>query len=336
MKAILQLFLFIMICSCLQAQNIIIFGTKYEKTYQSLELGRSLFDGYSDWTLMERRIRLGFPFPFLDNRFLTRGLSLTGANILTENNDYFLSTVPISAENSSNLLWGLASRPAGDTSEIGRITLLETDSIFSMEYKDVALKLYNVENDSFWYPDLRFNYQYHINCREDRVRIHFGKTEIGPEGAGQLESLLLFSAIAFRIWSDGRTYMYTDGDPDSPGFELIYEEQPSYGEYTLDSIPDEGTVFEYSFATTTSNAPQISGQKVKIFPTPGRNYFRLDYGSVPFSYSVWDLSGQRVTSGTSQAEESVRVETHDWPAGVYIISIGNEEQSARQSWIKIQ
>ena len=253
---------------------------------------------------------------------------------MTENNDYFLSTVPISAENNSNPLRALVGRPDGDTSEIGRIILLETDSIFSMEYEDVALKLYNKQRDSFWYPDLRFNYQYHIDFREDRVRIHFGKTKIGPEGAEQLESLLLLSATAFRIWSGGRTFMFADGDPDSPNFELIFDEIPANGDYILDSIPAEGTVFEYEFASTTSNRRQIANQNAEIFPTPGRNFFTLRFGSEQFSYEVRNLSGQLMTSGASLGE--VSIETQDWPAGIYVVSVESEGQSAQQLWIKAQ
>lgn len=334
MKLIYTVLFCLMMCGNLPAQFVTISGEKYDEPYLPLEQGRNLFPGEVDWTIVEWGFPLSRPFPFLNNRFLTRDLSLTGANIITENSKYFLSSVPISAENRSNPLRALVGRPDRDSSEIGEIVLLETDSVFSLEYKNVALKLYNVENDSFWYPDLRFNYQYHINFREDRVRIHFGETEIGPQGQEHLERLLLFSATAFRIWSEGLTFMFADGNPDSPGFELILDEAPSYGQYTLDSIPDEGTVFEYAFASTTSNASQISRQKLEIFPSPGRNYFRLAYGSAPFSYSVWDLSGQRMTSGTTQAE--VRIETHDWPAGVYIISTGNEDQSAQESWIKMQ
>jgi hypothetical protein len=158
---------------------------------------------------------------------------------------------------------------------------------------------------------------------------------MGPSAEEQIEDLLIFSATALGIYSEGSTFMFADGDPKSPGFNFIIDEQPDYGFYTLQSIPKEGTVFEYSFATTTSNTPQISGQTVEVFPTPGRNYFLLDFGSAPFSYSVWDLSGQLMTSGTSQAEESVRVETHHWPAGVYIISVEHEEESVQESWIKM-
>ncbi len=323
-----------MLCGSLPAQNVSISGEKYQEPYTSIEHGIVLTPSDVNWSLIEQRYSLSLPFPFFNNRFITTGLSLTGANILTENDRYFLSTVPMSVENRSNPLRGLAGRAEGDTAAVGQIVLLETDSVLSVEFRNVAMELYNVERDSNWYLDLRFNYKYEIDFREDRVRIHFGETIVGPSAEEQVENLFIFSATAIRIYSEGRTFMFADGDPESPEFNLVFDELPDYDRYTLQSIPEEGTVFEYNFANTTSNSLQSAEQRMDVYPIPGKNYFQLAYGMQEFSYEVHNLSGQLMTSGMSYGE--VKVETSDWMSGLYHISVESEGYSAKQLWIKAQ
>jgi len=334
MKAIYALlFLFILYQSS-PAQNVTISGEKYEEPYSSIVHGIQLTPNHVNWRLIEQRNSLARPFPFLNNRFITTRLSLTGANILTENDRYFLSTVPISIENRSNPLRGLAGKTDSDTLSVGQVIILETDSIMSLEFRNVAMELYNVERDSFWFLDLRFNYKYEIDFREDQVRVHFGETIVGPSAEEQIGDLFIFSATAFQIYSEGRTFLFADGDPESPEFHLVFDELPDYGLYALQSIPEEGTVFEFNFANTTSNALQVADQKIEVYPIPGKNYFQLAFGMQEFYYEVHNMSGQLMTSGLSYGQ--AKVETSDWMSGLYHISVESEGYSAEQLWMKAQ
>lgn len=81
----------------------------------------------------------------------------------------------------------------------------------------------------------------------------------------------------------------------------------------------------------TQEKPQ--SLKLQLWPNPANNSLNLSHNSQSRfnTLKISNLSGQVILE--QQAEKTGKINTSDWPAGVYIISLSNENETIRQKFV---
>jgi hypothetical protein len=107
------------------------------------------------------------------------------------------------------------------------------------------------------------------------------------------------------------------------------------GKYNI-CINGIGSDIKVSIVTTTpSDAFDVAGREVRIYPNPVKDAFTVDNGHGLISKVVVnDLSGRRVAEATPSGETSVRMNASAWAPGVYIITVESEGSVRRMKVVK--
>jgi hypothetical protein len=234
-------------------------------------------------------------------------------------------------------IWeGTAHPPRDSLAEPRRITAQQTDTSLAVEYNKVAFTLWNFDTDSLVFLDAQFTYQVHLDYKNDKIRYHFGETLLGPEADAQMQEFSILSGMltAFEI-NEGEIqlpFIFADKDPARPDFitgEGEFEEIPPF---RIDNFPEKGTVYEFSLNVVTSAEEIQTIENVFVFPNPGSDQLTIKYPSLSLDYDIRNALGQLMQEGN--ASRTAKVSTAVWPAGIYIISVGEEEKSFSEIWFK--
>ena len=229
-----------------------------------------------------------------------------------------------------------AHAPQDSSAEIGRVTVLETDTSFIVEYRKVFYELFNLETDSIVFLDAQFTYQVHLDYKNDKIRYHFGEPLLGPEAEAQMQEFSILSGMltAFEI-NEGEIqlpFIFADKDPARPDFitgEGEFEEIPPF---QIENFPEKGTVYEFTFNVVTSAEEIQTIENTLVFPNPGSDQLTIKYPSLSFDYEIRNALGQLMQEGN--ASRTAKVSTAAWPAGTYFISVGQGEKSYSETWFK--
>lgn len=323
----------------LGAQEIVFSGEKYEKDYEPLQQGQVLTDTSNYWEGFSEFYEPSTPVSFFSGAvsFSEVDIDEFGVFLYGEQPADF-TIIPLFVGNQEFSIWEITAHPPGDSlAEIGRITVQETDTSFTLEYNKVAFVLSNFEFDSLVFLDAHFTYQLQLDYKNDKIRYHFGEIVLGSEGEAQMEEFSILSAmLAAFEFTEGELqlpFIFADKDPNRPEFVVgdgDFEELPPYN---IKDFPKEGTVYEFSMDVVTTSTEEAESPKgLTVYPNPGRDQLMITHPSNSFDYEIRDVFGRLMQEG--KASQRARVTTADWPVGVYFISAGQDASLSTKTWIK--
>ena len=166
---------------------------------------------------------------------------------------------------------------------------------------------------------------------------------IGNDNGGDLEVLgipsanftysqsnLTFSFTNSSVGASAQTWYFGDGDSSS-------QVSPTHtyatdGSYTIQLICSNACGSDTSEITTTVvGISDLQLQTLEISPNPAGNWFEIRLEGTaqgPVALRIWDMLGNEMLSQTMNSS-SLRIETGNWPRGMYIIEVTQRNQSSK-------
>lgn len=342
MRIILPLLLFCFLSNSTFSQDIRISGEKYEQAYIPLDGGTVLTDTANFWKGLEEIVTFSSPKSFFAGSKVFEEIYVGELSPILFNvsDDMSFFTLGLYFGNEEEEVRDVMAHPPGDSlAQAGRVTVLETDSTFTVEFQKITYEIIDFQTGDTSVLDAQFSYQLQFDFKNDKIRYHFGESIISPQGQQKIDELSILSACLVDYEVDEDEYyfqwIFAEMDPDAPDFvagegELDDEIPP----YHLSSVPEAGTVFEFSFDVVTSSEEATGASEAIIFPNPGGEQLRIRRGQGKFSYAVRDASGRLMTEGEAVSEQ--RIDANEWPAGMYFVSVETETRSMNKIWIKAE
>lgn len=88
--------------------------------------------------------------------------------------------------------------------------------------------------------------------------------------------------------------------------------------------PVSGTV--YKFRYMRESVQEINQPNIVLYPNPAGNFFEVTTEFLPKAISVTDINGKTMfTNASAPLSNSLKIETGDWPTGVYMLKVETAE-----------
>lgn len=212
------------------------------------------------------------------------------------------------------------------------------DGIHSMEFRN--LSFYSDEAIALS-PDARFTFRVFIESGSGKVTYHYGPSNYDSSINNILQEIPLFVGLGIETYSEVEDkykalFGILAGDSDDPELDLLIDYDYEWEELEgLSSLPNEGTVYEFSFSLSTGVNQKAHPLPIQIAPNPGSDYVQIlsDHSLIgSISVYVTDMMGRIVMKDV--LTESMRLNTSSLSPGMYHLKIVSEQGSATMPWVK--
>lgn len=296
--------------------------TKSEATYQELTDAVSMNDGEAWWFLSEMGpFEATFPVSVFGQEF--NKFAFIDGNFITFNDDdpiitFFYPTIAFLMDKGY---------PDSSQSPVSyKIEGNEGSRTLKLEVKNAGLETeFDTENDVL--PTSTYlNYQIWFFEEDDSIEYHYGDHNITDlfvlNGDG-------FSAVAIDFYNDStmeEAIGFVTNEISNPIY-LEFTEESEYPDnpeelLTLDDVPQPNTV--YRFALNPASVNGMAKTSFSLYPNPVTNQLNLTFNeSIYTSYTIYDLTGRSVLSGTVNGENNMQIYVGSMQNGTYLLTIGN-------------
>nr|MBS0037404.1 T9SS type A sorting domain-containing protein [Saprospiraceae bacterium] len=228
----------------------------------------------------------------------------------------------------------------------GAILYYSEDNYIKVEYRNVAFALENILLSGRLLS--RVNYTIEIDPDNDRIRYHFGPSDINTSTQYHFLESGTVLGLGFEVWENfGSTqqsnfqrvenyWKYLEGSPDDFKTLAYRDINKPLPDSSYFDFPPEGTVYEFRLSSLpTSVRESPSELSIELSPNPGVDQFHLQINSRDWrggELSVFNTHGQLVL--TQSAAASNVINTAKWPSGLYFIHLDCPGNSEVLKWVK--
>jgi len=332
-------------CFSIEAQHLktVVDFSQYTEEYKELEEASLLTSANQAWGERQWILQLEptIYFPGTEDRpFNQFGVSTLGQialwhNTSHDNIELDLYLVPFALNVVSPLQDHL-------NEDQGEILYMMEDDFIKVEFRNVALAVEKVIGNGNLTS--RVNYSVEIDPANDRVRLHYGPSQISSSLQSHISINGILVGVAFEAWQNtGQQFFrienlwhYLKGSAED--FDLGMHEVliPASPLPAFFSFPPEGTVYEFSFSELpTSITEPIMDQPFVIFPNPGTDQFQLElqeWGWTNADIEVLDMMGRIVLKTKVNGDKLIN--SSAWSSGIYTVRISSKDETFSHKWIK--
>ncbi|TVR89986.1 MAG: T9SS C-terminal target domain-containing protein [Saprospirales bacterium] len=212
----------------------------------------------------------------------------------------------------------------------GHILFYEGDGILKIEFRNVAFEReLNLGDGNL---TSRANFLVEVDFETKCMEFHYGPANISSELENALEGAIPVYTSFEYVYEEyvdgqfqfnyGNLFAILGGDPTNPELQKLlsegdFDEQPN----PLNSLPKEGTVYQFCYDQTTSVDETIleNPGKLNLYPNPATDIVQIKprADSRIKQVLVYDQMG-RVVSSTKGSRE---VDVSHLPSGLYVIGV---------------
>jgi len=98
-------------------------------------------------------------------------------------------------------------------------------------------------------------------------------------------------------------------------------------------LPITGLQFHVSYLSTTALKENDHNELATVYPNPGISQLNIQTDTPITQVTIYDMMGRQVFNQT-MSETTIRINTENWPAGVYFWKTYNSSYSFSGKWIK--
>ena len=224
----------------------------------------------------------------------------------------------------------------------GAILYFMEEDYIKVEFRNVALAVEKVLSSGSLTS--RINYTVEIDPANDRVRFHYGPSQISSALQSHISENGILVGIAFEAWEKlgqqfnriENSWKYLKGSPDEFNVASHQDLVPSNPQPGFTSFPPNGTVYEFEFSSMSTSVDDLMADKTfRLFPNPGNDQLHIDISESGWSkpdIEVFDVFGLNIYK--SVAHHNGLIFTSDWPAGIYFVRISADDSSFTRKWVK--
>ena len=199
----------------------------------------------------------------------------------------------------------------------------EGSRILKLEVKNAGL-LAEFDYSSSTSLSTYLNYQVWLYEEDSSIEYHYGDHNISTTSILNTYGVSMVS-IEFSHYTGIIHKGYVTGSIENPVYlEFSENNLPDNPEelLTLDDVPQPNTV--YRFALNPASVNGMAKTSFSLYPNPVTNQLNLTFNeSIYTSYTIYDLTGRSVLSGTVNGENNMQIYVGSMQNGTYLLTIGN-------------
>lgn len=292
--------------------------TKSEATYQELTDAVSMNDGEAWWFLSEMGpFEATFPVSVFGQEF--NKFAFIDGNFITFNDDdpiitFFYPTIAFLMDKGY---------PDSSQSPVSyKIEGNEGSRTLKLEVKNAGL----IDDMDGALPLLYLNYQIWFYEEDSSIEYHYGDHNITDISILNDEGINIAGIDLYNLSAEvTEQAAIVSGEITNPSYyefasESDIPENPE--DITLDGMPQPNTV--YRFALNPASVNGMAKTSFSLYPNPVTNQLNLTFNeSIYTSYTIYDLTGRSVLSGTVNGEDNMQIHVGSMQNGTYLLTIGN-------------